>query len=34
MKILILSSRIPYPLTAGFRIRIYHGAKRLKEAGH
>lgn len=34
MKILILSTRIPYPLTAGFRIRIYNTAKYLKNAGH
>lgn len=34
MKILFLSTRIPYPLTAGFRIRIYNEAKYLKKAGH
>ena len=34
MKILMLSSRLPYPLTAGFRIRIYNEAKQLKQAGH
>lgn len=34
MKILILSTRILYPLTAGFRIRIYNTAKYLKKAGH
>jgi hypothetical protein len=34
MKILILSTRVPYPLTAGFRIRIYNTAKYLKSAGH
>lgn len=34
MNILILSSRIPYPLTAGFRIRIYNLAKYLKNDGH
>lgn len=34
MKILFLSTRIPYPLTAGFRIRIYNEAKYLKRAGH
>lgn len=34
MRILVLSSRIPYPLTAGFRIRIYNTGKYLKEAGH
>lgn len=30
MNILILSSRIPYPLTAGFRIRIFNVAKYFK----
>jgi hypothetical protein len=34
MKILVLSSRIPYPLTAGFRIRIYNTAKYFKNAGY
>ena len=34
MRILVLSSRIPYPLTAGFRIRIYNGAKYLKRGGN
>lgn len=34
VNILILSTRIPYPLTAGFRIRIYNTAKYLKSAGH
>ena len=32
--ILILSSRIPYPLTAGFRIRIYNVAKYFKNDGN
>lgn len=30
----MLSSRIPYPLTAGFRIRIYNEAKYFKLHGH
>ena len=34
MKILMVSSRIPYPLTAGFRIRIYNEAKYCRRAGH
>lgn len=34
MKILMVSYRIPYPLTAGFRIRIYNEAKYLKSMGH
>lgn len=34
MKILMLSSRIPYPLTAGFRIRIFNEAKYFKANGH
>ena len=34
MKILMLSSRVPYPLTAGFRIRIYNEAKYLARDGH
>lgn len=34
MNILILSSRIPYPLTAGFRIRIYNVAKYFKNDGN
>lgn len=32
--ILIISSRIPYPLTAGFRIRIYNVAKYFKNDGN
>lgn len=32
--ILMLSSRIPYPLTAGFRIRIFNEAKYCKQVGH
>lgn len=32
--ILILSSRIPYPMTAGFRIRIYNVAKYFKNDGN
>lgn len=34
MRILMLSSRIPYPLTAGFRIRIYNEAKYLTKDGN
>lgn len=34
MNILILSSRIPYPLTAGFRIRIFNVAKYFKNDGN
>ena len=30
----MLSSRIPYPLTAGFRIRIFNEAKYFKQHGH
>lgn len=33
MKVLMLSSRIPYPLTAGFRIRIYNEAKHFHDIG-
>lgn len=32
-RVLMLSSRIPYPLTAGFRIRIYNEAKYFRKAG-
>ena len=34
MKILMISYRLPYPLTAGYRIRIYNEAKYLKNEGH
>ena len=34
MRILFVSYRIPYPLTAGFRIRIFNEAKYLKSMGH
>ena len=34
MNILMLSSRIPYPLTAGFRIRIFNEAKYFKSDGN
>lgn len=34
MRILMLSYRIPFPLTAGFRIRIFNSAKYLKKNGH
>lgn len=34
MNILMLSSRIPYPLTAGFRIRIFNEAKYFKKDGN
>ena len=34
MRILMLSYRIPFPLTAGFRIRIFNSAKYLKKSGH
>ncbi|MEG0897666.1 MAG: glycosyltransferase family 4 protein [Ruthenibacterium sp.] len=34
MKILMVCTRIPYPLTAGFRIRTYNEAKYAKKAGH
>ena len=34
MRVLMISTRIPYPLTAGFRIRIYNEAKYLKKNGH
>ena len=34
MKILMVSYRIPYPLTAGYRIRIFNEAKYLKSMGH
>ena len=33
MRVLMLSSRIPFPLTAGFRIRIYNEAKRFHSIG-
>ena len=33
MRVLMLSSRIPYPLTAGFRIRIYNEARYFKKHG-
>lgn len=32
--ILMLSSRIPYPLTAGFRIRIFNEAKYCRQIGY
>lgn len=34
LKVLMLSSRIPYPLTAGFRIRIYTEAKYFHNDGN
>ena len=34
MKIMVISNRIPYPLTAGFRIRIFNEAKYLRSMGH
>lgn len=34
MKILMVATRVPYPLTAGFRIRIYNEAKYCRQAGH
>ena len=34
MRILMVSYRIPYPLTAGFRIRIFNEAKYFKSMGH